>query len=219
MLLGTRPSIHRSLYLLVNSPKWPFSPPSAPAIPARRTFSPPFANLASRSPVFVRIAHFRCRIRLGLRPAGVFIDAISPPASPGRGLSAPGAASAHAAAKRMRIAQTLRGRAAINATFLTHSNLFSFSIFCGGDSPSRRHFGLCEIGTGNQESGVLFGCAWRFASRISERLPFRESPTTGSCRRRRLPVRSTGNSFASASGSRPRTRRRADAAKAPFSSA
>jgi len=60
-------------------------------IPARRTFSRPFAILASRLPVFGRIAHFRCGIQLWLGPAGVFVDTISPPASPGRGLSAPGA--------------------------------------------------------------------------------------------------------------------------------
>jgi len=36
-----------------------------------------------------------------------------------------------------------------------------------GDSPPRRHFGHCEICTGNKESGVLLLCAWRFASRIS----------------------------------------------------
>ena len=68
----------------------------------------------------------------------------------------------------------------------------------GGDSPSRRNFGHCEIGTGNMESSVLLLCAWRIASRISGCRPFRASPTTGSCRRRRLPVRWTGNSFASA---------------------
>ena len=82
-----------------------------PAIPARRTFSLPFAILADRLPVFGRTVHFRCRIRLGLRPAGVFVDAISPPASPGRGLSAPGARSASAApAGRLRDPDAALGR-------------------------------------------------------------------------------------------------------------
>ena len=45
--------------------------------------------------------------------------------------------------------------------------------------------------------------------KVSGRRRFRAPPMTGGCRRRRLPVRSTGNSFASASGSGPRTRRRA----------
>jgi len=56
----------------------------------------------------------------------------------------------------------------------------------GGDSPSRRHFGRCEIRSGNKFSGVLFGCAWRFASRISGRRPLDIRIVAGGTREGRL---------------------------------